>query len=83
MLNGRENLKKELEIKSIVTSVFGIDNPTQLDNPFNVPRKGSDGETAVAVPPSIWVKTTKGRKSGDTFEIAQIQVDRRVEVSDI
>lgn len=83
MLHGRENLKKELEIKSIVTCAFGSVNSIQLANPFNVPRKESDGETAVGIPPSLWVNTIKGRRSGDTFGIAQIQVDKKVVVSDI
>lgn len=81
MLHAREHLKKELEIKSIVTCAFGPYNDSQLDDPFNAPRKGSDGETAVAQ--SIWMNTIKGENSGDTFGIAQIQVDKRVVVSDI
>lgn len=83
MLHGRENLKKELEVKSIVTSAFGTDIGTRLDNPFHTQRKGSDGETAVEVPQGIWMNTIKGGKSRDPFGIAQIQVDQRVVVSDI
>ena len=83
MLHGRENLRGELEVKSIATCAFGTDNAIQLDNPFNVSRKESDGSTAVGIPPSIWVNTVKGRRSGDTFGIAQIQVDKKVVVSDI
>jgi hypothetical protein len=83
MLHGRENLKKELEIKSIVTCAFETGNSIQMNNPFSASRKESDGETAVAIPPSIWVNTIKGRRSGDAFGIAQIQVDKKVVVADI
>lgn len=80
MLHGRENLKKELEIKSFVTAAFGTDN---RNDPFHPSRKESNGDTAIAVPQSIWMNTFKGGKSGDTFEMAQIQVDKKVVVSDI
>lgn len=82
MLHGREGLKKELEIKSIVTSVLGLDNCSRAENPFP-PRKGSDGETVIGVPPGVWTNTIKGRKSPDTFGIGQIQVDQTVVLSDI
>jgi len=83
MLNGREHLKKELGTKSIITSVFKTDDSTRLDNSFHAPRKGSDVETSIEAPQNFWMNTLKGGKSGDKFGIAQIQVDKRVEVSDI
>lgn len=82
MLHGREGLKKELELKSIVTSVLGVDNCSQAEIPFP-PRKGSDGETVIGDPPGFWMNTIKGGKSADTFGIGQIRVDQKVVVSDI
>jgi len=84
MLSGRDGLKKELEIKSIITSVFGVDDRTHLGNPFSVTRKGSDGETGtIQVPENVWVNTIKGRRSVEKIGIARIQVDQKVVVSDI
>lgn len=79
MLHGRENLKKELEIKSFATSIFRTNNGTQPDDPFHPSKKGSDEETEVAVPQSILIK---GEKSRDMFGISPIQVDKRIVVSD-
>lgn len=77
MLHGRENLKKELEIKSIIASVLGTEKRAQSDCVFRKSKKGSDGETV------IWMNAVKGVNSGETLEVTQIQVEKRVEVSDI
>lgn len=83
MLNGRENLKKELEIKSIVTSIPGADH-TRVDNPSHVSRKETDRDSdTFEGTQGIWVNAIKGRRSGDAFGIGQIQIDQKVEVSDI
>jgi len=78
MLNGRGALKDELQMKSFATSEY---NRTRLDNVFRVSKKGTDGETGIDVPQSVWVDT-RGR-SVDMLGITKIQVDQRVVVSDI
>jgi len=80
MLNAREGLKEELQMKSIVTSGFEAYN----HNTFRVSKKEADEDSeATEVPPSVWMETIKGRKSADLLEAARIQVDRKVVVSDI
>ena len=84
MLSGRDRLKKELELKSIVTSVFGVDHRTPLGDPFCESRKGSDGESGtIQVPEDVWINKIKGRRSVEKFEVARIQVDQKVLVSEI
>jgi len=85
MLNGREALKDELQMKSFSASGFGSYNRTQLDNTFRVSRlskKGSSEETEIEVPQSVWMEPVKGGKSADTLGVTQIQVDQKIMVSD-
>lgn len=80
MLNGREALKEELQMKSIVTSGFEVYNR----NSFHASRKDVDGESdATGVAPSVWMETIKGGKPAESIEVARIQVDRKVAVADI
>ena len=61
MLNAREALKEELQMKSIVTSGFEVYNY----NSFQVSRKEADGERdATEVPPSARTKTIRGEICG-------------------
>ena len=87
MLHGREGLKKELGVKSVAVSAFETSNHTHLDNPFHaskVSRKGiNEDPDGIEASQSVWMDTIKGRNPVDAFEVAQIQVDRKVVVSDI
>ena len=80
MLNGREGLKEELQMKSIVESGFEAYN----HNSFRVSKKETDVESdATGAPSSVWMETIRGSKTPDAFGSAHIQVDRKVVVSDI
>jgi len=83
MLNGREALKDELQMKSFSMSGFGTQNPTHLDHALRSSRKVPDGESEIEIPQSVWISTIKGEKSMDTLGITQIQIDQKVVVSDI
>jgi len=83
MLNGRESLKAELQMKSFSASCLGTHGPTHLDGAFRLSKKGTDRESQIEVPQSVWISTIKGGKSMDTVGIAQIQVDQKVVVSEI
>jgi len=83
MLNGREALKDELQMKSFSMSGFGTQNPTHLDHALRSSRKAPDGESEIEIPQSVWISTIKGGKSVDTLGITQIQIDQKVVVSDI
>jgi len=84
MLHAREGLKKELEMKSIVTSVLEIGNSNQANEPFSSSTKAADEETdTIKFARGIWMGPIKGSKTVDTPGIARIQVDQRVIVSDI
>jgi len=83
MLNGREALKKELRFKSIVMSASGAYDPAHLDNSFHVPMKVARGDVGeLEVPPSVWMNTKAGNTT-ESLGVAQIQVNRKVMVSDI
>jgi len=85
MLNGREALKDELRIRCFSISGLGSYDPTKLDSSFRTSRlskKGSDCSTDVEVPQSVWMDATKGGKSADTLGIGQIQVEKKIVVSD-
>jgi hypothetical protein len=78
MLNGRETLKKEIQMGSYVPSGLGMYNRSHPGNSFNVP----EGEGDV-VKQSIWTGTTKRGDSSDTMGTRQIQIDRKVVVSNM
>ena len=80
MLNAREALKEELQIKSIVTSGFEVYN----HNSFQISRKEADVESdATEAPSSVWMQTIRGEKSADALGVTQVQVDRKVAVTAI
>ena len=80
MLNGREGLKEELQMKSIVTSGFEAYNHSG----FRVSKKDADVESdATGAPSSVWMETIRGSKTPDAFGSAQIQVDQKVVVSEV
>ena len=80
MLNAREALKEELQIKSIVTSGFEVYN----NNSFQVSRKEADVESdATKAPSSVWMETIRGEKSTDALGVAQVQADRKAVVTAI
>jgi len=75
VLNAREALEEELQLKSIATRAFEVYN----HNSFRVSREVAHGESdATEVPSSVWMKTIKGEKSADALRVARIQVDRKV-----
>ena len=81
MLNGREKLKKELERKSYTTSsALETYNHTRPDDVFHASRKGAG---AIEVPQSVQMDKIRGGKSLDTPGIMQIQVGKRVVVSNM
>lgn len=82
MLNGREALKRELEIKSIPTSGFETYSRDHLDNDFHAMEKGVDGNSdATGAPSTVWMDTMSGRNPADTLGIAKVRVDRNVVIS--
>jgi len=80
MLDAREALEEELQMRSIVTS--GSEGYNR--NSFRVSREVADGESdATEVPSSVRMETIRGEKSTDALGVAQIQVDRKVVVTTI
>jgi len=80
MVNAREALKEELQMKSIATSAFEVYNR----NSFQVSRKEADVESdATEAPSSVWMGAIRGEKSADTLGAAQVQVNRKVVVAAI
>jgi hypothetical protein len=80
MLNGREGLKEELQMKSIITSGF----EAYHHNSFRGSRKEADEESdATEAPSTVWMETIKGVKSVDALGLTQVQVDQKVGVSEI
>jgi hypothetical protein len=78
MLNGRETLKKEFQMKSHARPGLGTYNE------FNVSKKEVDGEAdAIEAHQSAWMDTIKRGNPINTMGIAQIQVDRRVMMSNM
>ena len=83
MLNGREGLKKELEIKSIAASGFGTYNHTRLDGAFRI-SKGTDVEAdGIEITKGVWMETVQGGNSAEALGVTQIQVDHKVVVSEM
>ena len=85
MLNARNALKRELDMKSFITSGgLGTFHRTPQDNVIYVSKKGGDEEpNAIEIPQRVWMDTIKGGNSLEALGIAQIQVDQRVVVSNI
>jgi hypothetical protein len=82
MLNGRETLKKEIQMGSYTPSGLGTYNRTHPGNSFNVPGGEADREADV-VKQGIWMGTIKREDSADTIGTTQIQADQRVVVSNM
>ena len=83
MLNGRDGLKKELEIKSIAASGFGTYNHTRLGGAFRI-SKGTDVEAdGIEITKGVWMESAQERNSAEALRVAQIQVNHKVVVSEI
>ena len=84
MLNGRERLREEYRARSYVASGLGTHNHTHPDNTFHLSKRRGDVEgDVVGTQRSVWMDTTQRGDSADKIGIAQIQVDRRIVVSDL
>ena len=78
MLNGRETLREELQMKFIAKSDFGSYNHTNQSS-FHVAMEGPSGESDVTdIPTSMWMDTVRGVSSADALRATQIQVEQRV-----
>ena len=70
-------------MKSIITSGIEAYDRTDLRNSFHVAKKEGDAESdATEAPSTVWMETIRG-KTADALEVARIQADRKVVVSDI
>lgn len=84
VLNGRERLREEYRAKSYVASGLGTHNRTHPDNAFHLSKRGGDAEAdAMEAQQTVWMDTIQRGDSADKMGIAQIQVDRRILVSDL
>ena len=84
MLNGRERLREEYRARSYIASGLGTHNRTHPDNTFHLSKRGGDVEAvAMEAKQSMWMDTIQRGDSADKMGVAQIQVDRRIVVSDL